>query len=340
MVRNFILNIVFFACMQCNSMQWRLPYTGKDVQTVFFQGMMCSQWQAAKYTDSQVGLHATTGETVIVDNANPIIRNPYIGKELDEIILKCSKKRAWYNPYRIVDRIQHYAFARQTIKYGTKIANMIPGMPSVKSHAVDFFKLNFGQERDMQEHLKKVLLCRKYFNDRDMAFFGPSRGAAATFNAVAKYKKKYPKLYENLKLIILEGCFDSVMHTITERTPTLLKKVYVDRIFNYLLSKVTEYKSDGPSPLGLVDDFPEDIPIAFITSKSDTNVSKACTDVLIQALQKRNKNPIHTLVLDNAGHNSYSLGNSSDQQKYLQFIHNLYKQYDLPHIPKYIDTKL
>ncbi len=224
---------------------WVVP--DQDVQTVFFQGMMESQRQCAKYCGER-GMVATTGEQVICPTSNELIRNPYIGKELDEIMLKNGSPRVWYNPLRLIDHMQEYGFARKMKKYGMQILGTKMGMPTVVAHAVDVFKLNFGQDGDMDELSQKIALC-EHDHQTPKILWGVSRGAAVAFNAHAKHK------YKNVKMIVLEGCFDNVAHTITGRTSEWMKWCKLHVLFNYFLAAATQYKVDGASPLESVDNF-------------------------------------------------------------------------------------
>ena len=72
-------------------------------------------------------------------------------------------------------------------------------MPTVLAHAVDIFKLNFGQEGDIDEHARKVALCDQKYPHMPKILWGVSRGAAVAFNAHAQNN------YENVKMLVLEG---------------------------------------------------------------------------------------------------------------------------------------
>lgn len=302
---------------------------GQDTHTVFFQGMMASQIKAANYDPK--GVRATTGEYMKCPDANPLAYQPYIGKELDEIRLAGTPKHSWYNPLRYVDTLQHYLWGRQNQNYGYIVTGTKPGKRSVLTHAVDFFKLNFGQERDGVEFLNKIQRCKKQYPHANIVALGTSRGAMAIINGA--------KNTGDIKMVILEGCPDTVAHTMQLRAAWVLRKVGITSVLHYLLSCVTEYKTDGITPIKSVVSFPENIPVVVITSKADKNVPKECTDKLVELLKKRNKNPVHYLVLEKAHHNFYPLGKGKDQIRYLKFLHTLYKKYGLPYIEKYAKQK-
>ncbi len=324
----FYFLLLFFTC-SIGAQEWINP-TNQDVRTIFLQGMMDSQKQCAKFCGEK-GMTATTGEHVICPTAKDLIYNPYIGKELDEIILHNEGQYSWYNPLNYIGMLQEWAFAKQRKNYKYIISGTQPGKPSVATHAIDFFKLNFGQERDIEECSAKIDACDKEFPNAQKILWGTSRGAAGWFNAHAHKK------YDNVKMLVCEGCFDTVGHTIEKRTPWMLKKLGVHILFHYFLSAVTEYKVNGISPITSAEQFPEDVPLVFITSKADTDVAKECTYALMKKLKERNKNPIHCIKLNDSPHNYYSLGKGEDQNKYLRCMHRLYKKYKLPYIPQYAE---
>jgi hypothetical protein len=327
LIRLYVVTLLLSSYAFVAAQDWFNP-TGENVQTVFFQGMMDSQKQCAKFCGEN-GMNATTGEHVTCPNSTELIYHPYIGKELDEIILENDVRYAWYNPLSYIGILQRWGFQKQRQRYNYLIEGTQPGKPSVSTHSIDFFKLNFGQERDIEECSRKIAACDQDFPGATKILWGTSRGAAAWFDGHAH------RNYDNVKMLVCEGCFDTVGHTIEKRTPWLLKKLGVHILFHYFLAAVTEYKTEGISPLTSVEKFPEKVPLVFITSAADTNVAQECTYALLQKLKKRNKNPLHCLILKDTPHNIYSLGKGEDQEKYLHFMHCLYKKYNLPHIPQY-----
>ncbi len=319
-----LLFLVGFFSVQ--AYEWVNPQTDKDIRTIFIQGIVSTQIQCAKYC-GQKGFQALTGEQVMSPIAGDLIYNPYIGAELEEVLLKNESPRKWYQ--RMWFRpVQEFFVSCKHQKYKYQVIGTKEGAPTVATHAIDFSKLNIGQEPDMAVHAKKVTQCNVDHPDADLVLFGSSRGAATTFNACAKYK------YDNVKLVVLEGCFDNVPHIIDKRFPTL-SKFKLSLFAHYLFPLATAYRRDGMTPDKCVDNFPEGVPIAFISSKADKKVPYECTERLIEKLVDRGKNPIYYLLLEDAKHVAYPLGDGKDQEKYHQFLHAIYKKYNLPHIPEY-----
>lgn len=305
--------------------EWIIPAGAENSATVYIQGMMDSQKQCAKYCGPK-GFRATTGEHVSLANSAELIYRPFIGKELDEVVLTQKSAYSWYNPLNLMHYIERYAFALQLKKYGYIVIDSLPGMPSISAHAMDFFKLNFGQERDIDECSSKIELAEQAGIETKI-LFGASRGAATIFNAHAQNN------YKNIKMIILEGCFDTVEHVVEYRAPAILKKIALPYLFLRFISLVTEYKLDGTNPLKNIEQFPKDVPVVFITSQVDKNVPMECTLKVVEELRKV-RNNVHLLILEESGHNHYALGNGEDQIRYLKFMHQLYKQYGLPYISR------
>lgn len=320
--RFLLLLLTSILCGSSHASEWTRPK--KPVKTVFFQGVLCSQIQASKYCGPK-GFTATTGEHVICPNALDLIYDPYIGSELEEIILNPKQSYEWYSPIPSINTFQNYIFSNQRKRYQYQISNS-GIIETLGTHAVDFSKLNIGQKRDVTECEKRINLCKQQHPNSDLILWGVSRGAATMFSSIALNH------YKNVKLIVLEGCFDSVLHTAYMRLGEVCADLGITKGSLYLLSLLTEFKLGGICPLNTIDQFPENVPVVFITSKNDTNVNKVCTDVLVRKLRKRGKNTVHYIVLKDAGHNSYSLGTGPDQQKYFTELHTIYKQYGLPYI--------
>ena len=94
------------------------------------------------------------------------------------------------------------------------------------------------------------------------------------------------------------------------------------------------YRSDGPSPLQSVEDFPENIPVVFITSKIDKVVPCSNTENIARALAEKKKNDVYLLKLERSSHPNYMFDNLKDRDCYETFIHALYKKYNLKHDPE------
>lgn len=316
------------------SCEWVHPYN-RDVRTVYYQGVNASQSQVSKYTGSR-GFIATTGEHVVCKRAFDVIEYPFIGKELDEVHLKrvCAKKRSnikafFRHPIRVLEQCFNHLFENKLFGITIKPEGHA-NKETLDAHSVDINAMSFGQNVDIAEHKARYNLCLDQYPDSDIIFYGVSRGAATTFNACARNHYDTSKI----KLIVLEACFDSVSSA-AHNSPLFLRWDKLEKAFVKSLASKTKFNDNGFSPIKLVNDFPENVPVLFITSKKDIIVPMASVCRVVDALKTRGKNPIYMLVLEHSSHPKYMMDNKEDTKNYRDCMHALYKHLDLPYIPEY-----
>ena len=87
------------------------------------------------------------------------------------------------------------------------------------------------------------------------------------------------------------------------------------------------YKDDQISPLKAIQNFPLDVPIAFITSNADIRVPSSCTNKLIEILKMRGHKKIHHLELHKSHHSIMSLQYTDEVIMYHSFVNKLYDTY-------------
>ena len=87
----------------------------------------------------------------------------------------------------------------------------------------------------------------------------------------------------------------------------------------------------GISPLKLVNNFPANVPVVFITSEKDTIVFPENTQNIANALFQRGLNDVYVLKLKNSRHPLYAYDDKQDHDTYEAFIHAIYKKYGLAH---------
>lgn len=316
--------------------EWVLPEK-VDVPTVYFPGMGCCFFtQIARYTGPE-GFITPHGEHVYCTQGIHTIKNPcLIDAESDEIEHKrpieswfvlCNPfvalKVLWKNIYFILTSLDR-------LKYGVVVEN-VSTMESVRGHYSPFSATNFAQDRDLQNHKRKYDACARAYPESPKILYGVSRGAATTFRACAIHAD----FYSDVRLVILEGCFDSVPHNLKARFPTLCCVPVIHTVCHDLLTKITCYKKDGGSPLDDVGRFPKNLPVAFITSETDSVVPAECTKYLVQALVNTGHEEVYLLTLKASSHSKYMMDDPQDAAQYQHFVHALYKKYNLPHIEEY-----
>lgn len=297
-----------------------MSWEGPTVQTIFYQGMNSSQVQASKYTGER-GFKATTGETVTCDFAFDVIQDVFIAQEIEEVELLDKTKS-----YGIFTKIQHWFFALFIWWNSIKVSPS-PGNLSVSTHAINRHKVSMGQDSDILDHQKKVKILEDAYGPVAKILFGVSRGAATTFSAFARHK------YSGVKLVVLEGCPYSVHEVFQKRYGS-----WEEMMYRRAKHMFPSYDPLGPTPANMIDEFPEGVPVAFITSETDTSVHPQSTIKLARELAKRGRNEVYLLVLGNSSHPNYMHSNKADTNTYRFFLHTLYEKYKLPFIRTFADS--
>lgn len=303
--------------------------------STFYQGITCSQTQIAKYVGERPIL-MTTGEYAIChgrNNLKPIdvLMKPYIGVEIKDVnthpfdtlrshlnplklfTASLSLATNWYQGIEVYDVNGHY-----------KIRN------SMNAHALNLSEISVGQVTDIDSHFEKHQLCIKENPDADVIAYGTSRGAATTVVTIAEKAQEVD--FDEIKLVILEGCFRSLRDTLYFKDHPLLWSAV-----NNGLSLFTKYRKDGICPIDCVDKFPPGIPIAFVTSEKDIVVPSWSTRLLAEAFARRGLNDVYLLTLENSSHPNYMFDDATDRENYQNFVHALYKKYNLFYIPEYAE---
>lgn len=303
--------------------------------TLFYQGMNSSQAQALKYVGDQV-IEATTGELMWCTGRNnlpplKVIYSLHIGKEIEDVNLQpFSTFTSYLNPINwIGTSITSASNTRNGFVFSPP---MNPLTESVAYHMPNISKLSIGQETDINSHIQKYQTwLQRPDKTSGLILYGVSRGTAATFCAFAR--EKYPEV----KLVILEGAIDSVQNILPKRASAIFKSNFMAEkavnTANSMFSLFTSYKQDGPSPLASIDDYPENIPTVFITSKLDKEVPCENTERIAHELAKRGKNDVYLLKLERSSHPNYMFDDPEDRDNYEAFIHAIYKKYNLKHDP-------
>lgn len=327
----FLVLVVMKTVATNPSLEWKKP-SHDELYTIFYQGMLSSQVQAARYTGKK-GFIATTGERVHCPKGLDIIHNLYIGSEIDEVVpwrAQQYKKSFWKS---IKARFHRLISQAANKRDGIEVQANNQG-PSLEAHIVRLKKVNIAQENDLLNHKRKYDLCCQEHDGAGIGLFGVSRGAATTFIALSCNQYDLSKI----RFVILEGCFDSIEHLIKLRVPVLGSLGWSRTLLNKLLYSVFgDYRFDGVSPLSVVDKFPHSVPVLFVTSKKDKNVPYESTMQLAQELAKAGHPQVYVLVLKGSGHNGYYKDSPQDRATYKAVVHAFYHMLGLPHIPFYAE---
>lgn len=312
---------------------------GEECDTLFYQGMGSSQTQALKYIGEQK-IQATTGEMMWCTGRNnlkslKVIYKLFIGTEIADVNLHpFDTIGSRFNPLKLVNSAITYTVNRRN---GTHIqAPTIAKPESVAFHTTKLSEFSLGQKSDIESLQKKYeLWLAKENRTKEFIAYGVSRGTIATFCWLAQRKPR------EVKLVVLEGAVDSIPEVL-KKMSTRLRSDSISRRFMKCVDngftffekrKWMQYRADGPSPLNSVAEFPEGVPVVFITSKGDTVVSATNTQNIAQELVKKGKNDVYLLTLERAAHPNYMFDNAADHDRYETFLHAVYKKYNLKHDP-------
>jgi hypothetical protein len=247
---------------------------GERFDTLFYQGILTSQTQVLKYVGSQT-LRATTGQkmwSVGCNNRKPleVIYNAHLGKELDDINLNpFTSYLSYLNPIKIIGCLITWG---QNAYYGVEFTAPIPpNGESVAFHTHRISQINAGQHKDMTNHKEKYdLWLKKSVKANHLVLWGVSRGTAATFCAFAQHR------YPEVSLVVLEGAVDSMQNILSKYvsyafgTSSVAQQItgaITNGLSIFKRNGYMSYDPQGPSPLSQVNNFPEGVPVVFITSK-------------------------------------------------------------------------
>ncbi len=315
------------------------PKTGEVCNTLFFQGNGSSQTQLTKYTGGRKTL-ATTGEYMWCTGRNnlpalDVIYHPIMGKsDIADVDLDPFRSIfSFFNPIKVTAAV---VTSYQNQANGIQISDT----PSLKEktiayHSINLSEYSLGQSSDMESHYDKYKhwLALTGEDKKDgLILWGVSRGTAATFCALTN--PEYKDQYKNIKLVVLEGAVDSISNVIGKRFGRAAPLAAQTLNF-FHQHKIIKYDNEnGPTPLNTVHNFPENIPVVFITSKIDTIVPPENTRHIAWELAKQKKNDIFLLELNSSTHPNYMFDNKEDHDRYEQFIHAIYERYQLAHKPE------
>ncbi len=308
----------------------------KDHNTLFAPGNgESSQVQLAKYLPTDQPIITTTQEAVRCEGRNnlkpiDVAHKPFIGSEMADVNLRpFNSYLSFCNPYNW----GWWARTTSTNKYFGIHVTALPSktsLESVRYHSIDLSNYSLGQITDIESHRKRYRQWLESENREDaLVLIGVSRGTSTTFCAFAEYK------YPEVKLVILEGAIDSIENILPQRVANTCKINCLSRSITKAvyagLSFFTKYDRNGPSPLNKVDQFPENVPVVFITSKMDTLVTCENTENIAHALANKGKNDVYLLKLERSSHPNYMFDDKEDRDNYEALIHAIKAEEGLVH---------
>ena len=307
----------------------------ESIKTIFYQGIYNSQVQLSKYLGTE-GFIATTGERIVCEKGLPLILNPFIGKEIDEIEPFQNSISNWLNPLKLFSYlfayIGHICNGISVLTETSKDKDSRKDQGSLITHYINLPKFNFGQDGDLANHYYKYIQCVSENLNDNLILWGVSKGAATTLNSLTKNNYDTSRI----KLVVLEGCFTSIedvfKHWVEHRS-YFDSNYILARLFLWLLSKdllkyIVSYESKREhDPINIVDSLPHNIPIAFITCDVDIVVPASQTIALYEKVKATGHPNVHLLQLKNSRHHAYMFDDENDRNAYKTFINDLYNKY-------------
>ena len=119
-------------------------------------------------------------------------------------------------------------------------------------------KTGLPNESDIEDHKNKYNLCKSLSHGEKIILYGVSKGASTTFSSMCINK------YSDIALVILESCLYSYHDLLKKEYGFFSEAIYLS--INYFQPNLAR---ENTSPGFLVEEFPENVPVAFIISKKD-----------------------------------------------------------------------
>jgi hypothetical protein len=283
------------------------PLPSKDrpnIVTFISVGHASSHANATKYAGKD-------GVPIIHNNKVKVISDKYAPKII-------------HNIYAYPDNIDIiYKFSLNPVYFGQYCSNMVrcysrEYLPPV--HYCDIFKANIGGDLDIKHHLKYFREMLTTIKDHQkVVLFGNCRGGAITLTSVAEMT---PEEQSKISLVIVESVYTDV--------GTFIKNRYGEFFGDIMALNTTyftKYTFNSKRPIDIIDNFPLNVPVGFIASKSDDMLNYKSTLILHDKLIKRGHKNAHLCILENSDHVQMPIHNINDQKKYLEFVDMLYDIY-------------
>jgi hypothetical protein len=199
---------------------------------------------------------------------------------------------------------------------------------SVQGHSVDLFKLNLGQQDDVNIFKNSILKSIK--ENEKSVIVSCSRGGATAFETFVQLDVEGQS--DKIAAVICEGIFDSIPNLM--KNASAFQKIKMAAL---MYIPITKFKRDGISPIDMVEKLrTKDKPIALVTSLKDVEVPAANVVNLYRKLVESGQQNVHILILKDSDHPAYPV--QQEKAVYEGFIHNFYLNYQLPYIASHADS--
>jgi hypothetical protein len=334
-IRFFIISI-FFLFFSLYPASWINP--GKEAVYLFAPGIHAAERHVAQYCQAY---RASTGQLVCADNDFTVLGTsvqPVIFPEIIEHATEVEpfKPAHLFSWQKLLGHLYH-SISVKRLKTNERTNKLTVeknenNEKDASKHAVRLSALNLAQEEDIETLSATYNELLAFQPGKYIVLYGVSRGAATAFNFLAtEYIKKEIK---HIKAVVLEGCFDSVKNILHNKFKFAQNYPKLQQVIQKIFGSIyTGHDLEGIAPIKLVEQFPHDIPVLFITSKIDTVVPHQCTWNLYRALKKTGHPNAFLLELKHSSHPHYMIENEYDRDYYQAAVHAFYKKFGLPYDP-------
>lgn len=288
--------------------------------TLFLHGLHAGPLQAAKYIHKHIA--SATGETILSRWAINVLSEPLVAPVFGEISLRNRKTDSYSK--RVVCGIT-FLLDKKVLGYEVQEKASSTGF-TLAGRGLNIFNNNFGQQADLDVIKLAYETHKQAYPDDKMLVWGCSRGAAAACTFICTESDAA----DHIQLVVLEGCFDSSVSVIEKRFKRF-GKGGIKRIKKFF-EKRTYWRQNGISPLAVLDKWPDNVPVLFVTSRKDTVVPMECAINCAKKLKALKPNlDVYLLVLENSSHSGYAIDNYADRVLYENVVNAFYQKYGWKH---------
>jgi hypothetical protein len=286
----------------------------EDVFTVFCQGHGTSRHQAAKYAGPKgLWLKLPQGghEHISIPSAPLLLHNLYAWDELEDVGYGWS----WNPLHWLISLVQ---FLVLVVYYGVR------GIRKSLPHNY-WTRDSIGGEDDVRQYVSAVEIACVSRPEGKIVLFGCSRGASVVLASLSRLDKKLFSPTGPIKLAIVEAPFASVSSVLPKQKgawfPPWLKEWAAETFARY------NRQQWSPEMSVQCQDFPLQLPLAFITSNVDKIVPKEETLYLMELLRKKGHQQIRHCELEKSHHSEMPISScKKDREKYHNFLSELYRE--------------
>lgn len=294
---------------------------GSGYPTLFCHGLHGGPVQAAKYIPKHTAL---TGETINSPHATEFLSEPLCAPVFPEVSLRNTKtdSRRKTAVCKILGAFDKKMFGYQIEPLAT------PGL-TLAGRGLCIFKNSFAQQPDLDVLASAYKKHHQENPNHKMLLWGCSRGAAAACTFACTHAAE---VAQQVQLVVLEGCFDSSVSVIEKRFKRFGKRgiAQIKKFFE----KNTQWRENGISPLAVLDKWPDNVPVLFVTSRKDTVVPMECTINCAKKLKELKPNTdVYLLILNKSSHSGYVFDDPADRALYDVVVHAFYQKYGWKHDP-------